>query len=107
MGKILTIKNLQLRNDTSANWLSINPVLAKGEMGIEIDTRKFKFGDGATTWDALNYASSEDIAVDDAFDAESENPIQNKVVMMQCIILMTLQSLLLSVVFQLVLPLII
>lgn len=80
MGKTLTIKNLQLRNDTSANWLSINPVLAKGEMGIEIDTRKFKFGDGATTWDALNYASSEDIEVDDAFDAESENPIQNKVV---------------------------
>ena len=41
MAKTLTIKNLQLRNDLAANWTSKNPVLAKGEMGIETDTNKF------------------------------------------------------------------
>lgn len=47
------------RHDTAANWASVNPVLAQGEMGIEDDTRKFKFGDGTTAWANLPYASSE------------------------------------------------
>ena len=47
------------RHDTAANWASANPVLAQGEMGIEDDTRKFKFGDGTTAWAGLPYASSE------------------------------------------------
>jgi hypothetical protein len=46
---------IQLRNDTAANWTSSNPVLAQGEMGIETDTRKFKFGDGTTAWNSLSY----------------------------------------------------
>lgn len=47
------------RHDTAANWASANPVLAQGEIGIEDDTRKFKFGDGTTAWADLPYASSE------------------------------------------------
>lgn len=50
----LTVK-IALRNDTAANWTSANPVLLKGEMGIEIDTNKFKIGDGTSTWDELDY----------------------------------------------------
>ncbi|MGE1061791.1 hypothetical protein NXG27_04005 [Megasphaera paucivorans] len=47
-----TLNNVQilLRNDTAANWNSKNPVLGKGELGLEIDTGRFKFGDGATAW---------------------------------------------------------
>ena len=47
------------RHDTSTNWTSVNPVLALGEMGIETDTNKFKFGDGVTEWTSLDYASAE------------------------------------------------
>lgn len=50
----LTVK-IALRNDTAANWTSANPVLLKGEMGIEIDTNKFKIGDGTSTWAELDY----------------------------------------------------
>jgi len=39
---------IQLRNDTAANWTTINPVLAQGEMGVENDTFKFKIGNGST-----------------------------------------------------------
>ncbi len=46
---------LQQRNDTAARWTQYNPVLAKGEIGIEIDTAKFKFGDGVTAWNSLKY----------------------------------------------------
>ena len=46
---------IQLRNDTAANWTSVNPVLALGELGLETDTDKFKVGDGTATWSALPY----------------------------------------------------
>jgi hypothetical protein len=48
---------IQLRRGTAAAWTSANPILAQGEMGIETDTGKFKFGDGSNTWTALSYAS--------------------------------------------------
>lgn len=47
-----------IRNDTALNWQTQNPVLMKGELGVEIDSRKFKFGDGTTAWNDLEYASA-------------------------------------------------
>lgn len=49
---------IQIRNDTKNNWTTQNPVLLKGEMGVETDTRKFKFGDGVNDWKTLEYASA-------------------------------------------------
>ena len=46
---------IQLRNDQSANWTSVNPTLARGEIGIEIDTNKMKIGTGTTAWEDLPY----------------------------------------------------
>lgn len=46
------------RNDTSANWSSVNPILKKGELGIEIATDNstyIKVGDGVTHWNDLAY----------------------------------------------------
>lgn len=48
----------QQRIDTAANWASNNPILLEGEIGIESDTRKFKFGNGTSAWNSLSYASS-------------------------------------------------
>lgn len=50
---------IKLRRDTAANWTSINPVLALGEPGIEIDTRKIKYGDGTTAWTSLAYSAGD------------------------------------------------
>jgi len=47
---------IQIRNGTAAQWTSANPTLAAGEVGIETDTRKQKFGDGTTAWNSLAYA---------------------------------------------------
>lgn len=49
-GKIL------LRNDTAANWVTKNPTLGVGEVGIETDTGKAKVGDGTTAWNHLGYS---------------------------------------------------
>lgn len=52
----LKVKTLYLRNDAAATWVEKNPVLAKGEPGVEVDTGKFKLGDGVTSWVGLHYA---------------------------------------------------
>lgn len=37
-------------------WRRINPILAPGEIGIESDTGKFKYGNGKLAWKNLDYA---------------------------------------------------
>jgi hypothetical protein len=46
---------IQIRRDTAADWASVNPTLAQGEMGYETDTGFLKFGDGTTAWNSLPY----------------------------------------------------
>lgn len=46
---------IQIRRDTAANWTSANPILAQGEQGYELDTYRFKIGDGVTAWNSLRY----------------------------------------------------
>ena len=44
-----------VRNDTAANWISVNPTPNKGELCAEIDTRLLKIGDGVTPYTELSY----------------------------------------------------
>jgi hypothetical protein len=55
---------IKLRRDTTANWTTVNPILANGEMGIEADTRRAKLGDGATHWNDLKYAFTDQLKID-------------------------------------------
>ena len=48
---------IQLRSDTAANWVSVNPTLAVGETGFETDTGKLKVGTGSTAWNSLIYVT--------------------------------------------------
>jgi len=41
--------------DTAANLASSNPVLLKGQIGYETDTKYFKIGDGSTAYNSLSY----------------------------------------------------
>lgn len=50
---------IQIRNDLAATWTEKNPVLLKGEMGVETDTRKIKIGDGLSKWSALGYSGAD------------------------------------------------
>ena len=62
--QILT--RIVVRNDSSANWESNNPVLLKGEMGVATDLNKIKIGDGFKTWKELSYSG---ISMDEVLDA--------------------------------------
>ena len=46
---------LQFRRDTKARWAEVNPVLMEGEVGLEIDTKNIKMGDGEHAWNDLEY----------------------------------------------------
>ena len=50
-----------IRNDTTQNWTSENPVLMKGELGIEKlanGSYMMKVGDGTSQWSSLKYVGS-------------------------------------------------
>ena len=61
----MPVENKQLkakivvRNDLAEQWLAKNPVLLAGEVGLEKDTNKFKFGDGVKKWSELSYAGTQ------------------------------------------------
>lgn len=69
-----TIKTrFQMRNDSAENWKTANPVLLVGEIGVENDTRKFKFGDGTTAWKDLPYAGTDAAQIQALIDAAEDN----------------------------------
>ena len=49
---------IQLKRGQASAWTAVNPILAQGEVGLELDTGKFKFGDGSTRWNSLAYVST-------------------------------------------------
>lgn len=49
----------QQRRGTAAQWTSANPILSPGEIGFEIDTNKFKIGDGTNRWATLTYFTAD------------------------------------------------
>ena len=46
---------IQLRRDVESNWQSVNPILAEGELGLDLATNAFKIGDGIRRWNDLPY----------------------------------------------------
>ena len=71
---------LRQRYNESGVWIRINPILAPGEIGIESDTGKFKYGNGINTWTQLDYAFGDGMPgpiickdVDDLSNYSAEN----------------------------------
>ncbi len=48
-------RRIQLRRDTAANWSATNPVLAQGEVGVDLTNNKLKIGNGTAAWNSLSY----------------------------------------------------
>ncbi len=68
---------IQIRRDSAADWTSNNPVLAEGEIGLELDTKKWKIGDGATAWTTLLYYNGNVTAtkIDDLTDGDDNTDL--------------------------------
>ena len=46
---------IQIRRDTSTNWINCNPIIADGEHVLETDTGCYKRGDGINYYTGLTY----------------------------------------------------
>lgn len=49
---------IKIKRDTSANWETIDPVLALGEIAYDTTNNKLKVGDGISEWNNLDYISN-------------------------------------------------
>ena len=58
MAKILKT-TFKLRRGTCARWIEVNPILADGEPGFELDTLRLKIGNGEIPWNDLPYVNEE------------------------------------------------
>ena len=70
--KTLNIR-IQLRNDTAENWTNANPILLKGEMGVETDTGKTKIGNGTAHWEDLKYSGVDEDTIKGIIDNNRDN----------------------------------
>ncbi len=61
MAKVIKT-TFQLRRGLSYDWADLNPILASGEPGFEIDTNKLKIGNGVYHYNDLEYIN-EDIVI--------------------------------------------
>ena len=48
---------IQIRRGTTSEWSSVNPTLSAGEWGYDTTTKRYKLGDGLTSWNSLLYSS--------------------------------------------------
>lgn len=67
----------KLRRGQSADWTSVNPLLADGEPGFELDTGKLKIGNGSTNWNDLAYIAGPDYADTDLTNYYTKDEINN------------------------------
>jgi hypothetical protein len=61
--------------DSHKNWSEANPVLLSGQLGIESDTGRLKWGDGRTDWNDLAYRN--DVPSDEYELVRSEKDANN------------------------------
>jgi hypothetical protein len=61
-------QTIQFRRGTSAEWATANPILAQGEIGVNLDGNRFKVGTGLTSWNNLEYTAVFDIVVQSSSD---------------------------------------
>ena len=55
----MAIYTIQLKRGRASSWKLLNPVLAPGEPGNEIDTGKVKVGNGVDEWLDLKYVGED------------------------------------------------
>ena len=51
-------QQILFRRDTTVNWTATNPILAQGEIGIDLTLNRLKIGDGSTHWNLLAFYST-------------------------------------------------
>lgn len=78
MSKIYLKSTFTHRCDTAENWSQVNPVLKKGEVGVELGSPSaMKIGDGVTPWNTLEYFAEKwaDVSESDTSDGKKRTTL--------------------------------
>lgn len=51
------MSKIQLRRGTTAQWEEFNPILAEGELGLDLTQSRLKVGNGVDAWEDLPFVS--------------------------------------------------
>jgi hypothetical protein len=70
---------VKFRRDYAWRWFKENPLLADGEPGFEINTGKFKIGDGIKRWRDLGYFVPKDVDLDNTLPEHINSPTPHPV----------------------------
>lgn len=71
---------IRMRRDTKYNWERADSVLADGELGWVLDTKRAKIGDGNSRWSDLPYLSEEALEViNDHIIADIPHPVYSTI----------------------------
>ena len=68
------IKRIQIRRDTLANWLAVDPILADGEIGYIKDSNNIKIGNGVNKFSQIENLNQEDSQILLQHINNKENP---------------------------------
>lgn len=78
----MSYAKIRPRRGTATQWTTVNPILAEGEIGIEIPANgvgkglvQIKFGDGVTKWSDLPYAVTESLTVVQNLDIDANDKV--------------------------------
>ena len=55
----MSLVKYQLRRGTAAEWAACDPILAEGELGLNLDTLQIKVGNGQLRWLQLDYINQD------------------------------------------------
>lgn len=58
----MAVTRIRLRRGTAAAWAAADPVLARGEAGVDLDTGELRIGDGTAAWSTLTPIGAVDTA---------------------------------------------
>ena len=79
MAKVIKT-TFQVRRGLSHVWADINPILAPGEPGYELDTHRLKIGDdNKTPWNSLPYIGGDSATVPELQDYVTKEELEELV----------------------------
>lgn len=64
MAEVVLRTTFKFRRGMYEEWTSVNPVLAEGEPGFELDTGRLKIGNGTDDYNTLKYLNADHYEID-------------------------------------------
>jgi hypothetical protein len=66
-------QRILFRRGLQSEWQAANPILAEGELGLELDTTLYKIGNGIDSWNSLGYGGANVLGTPTYISSDEDN----------------------------------